>query len=194
MVVPVWFPLIEATKLADSAVHTRIIAGRAVTTAKIDELAVTNAEIANATITKLQIGDQEVDIQRMLDPVDWTMDDGLSQNATLDTTKRHQLDVSVSIPSWAGEVLIFGTGSIQVTNAASDYNLAVSILVDDASTPSGGTTTSILGGYTMTGYEQFAHVITAPGSTVEVRLWGWLSAGTNSANAWALKMGVLFKR
>ena len=192
---PVWFPLIEATKLADSAVQTRIIAGRAVTTAKIDELAVTNAEIANgtitnaeianATITKLQIGDQEVD---------WTMDDGLSQNATLDTTKRHQLDVSVSIPSWAGEVLIFGTGSIQVTNAASDYNLAVSILVDDASTPSGGTTTSILGGYTMTGYEQFAHVITAPGSTVEVRLWGWLSAGTNSANAWALKMGVLFKR
>lgn len=192
---PVWEPPLQGWRLDDSAITRAKVATAAIGTAEIAELAVTNAEIADATITKLKIGDQEVDIQRMLDPVDWDRDVDQAFDETLDTTKRYQASQTSTIPSWAGEMLMFGFGSIQVTNTSGGrYDVVIQVVIDDTDTPTTGWTQSIPDSSTGTAWYNFVRVIVAPGSTIETRLWGWLASGSNTSNVWTLHFGELFKR
>jgi hypothetical protein len=194
--VPVWEPLVEATKLADGAVQTRVLADAAVDTAKIADLAVTNAEIANATITKLKIGDQEVDIQRMLDPIDWDRAYGFDQDVTTDTTWRHHVDETIEVPAWAGEALIIAQGSIQVTGTTGQSQIGGALKIDDTATPTGAWTQTVPVGEVDTVNPFLSVVVTSPGSTIETRLWGRVTSGTSpqNSNIWTLNVAALFKR
>ena len=129
-------------------------------------------------VATLMIEDLAVDIQRMLDPIDWTADAATEDNFGIGgsgTADRAQ--VSLSVPSWAGEALVhciatqafdsdtgetgygYVRGHIAGTNGAEAYTI-FSGLHDGA----------ILGSTTASS----ARVVSSPGSTI--------TASTHSRN------------
>ena len=189
-----WAPAIEAPQLADAAVQTRVLADAAVDTAKIATLAVTNAEIANATITKLKIGDQEVDIQRMLDPADGWTGGASSSNVSLTTTATSHVEFDITIPSWVGTAYIYATAWGQMSNSSGgSQGLNLRSVVDGWPT-SGSGTQSIVDGTTGIGTMITVRALAAPASTITCETVAWLQSGTNSANSIQIYAFALFIR
>jgi hypothetical protein len=182
--------------LADGAVETPKIASLAVTNAKIARLAVTDAVIANATITKLKIGDQEVDIQRMLDPVDFTRERANASNQTLDSTWRYQADVNISVPTWAGEMLLVAQGAVQLSGVGGNALVLARLKLDDSATPTSGHAVSVISGETTSVGEFDSAIIVSPASTINTRLWAQVFSGTSpqNTNVWTLDVYAYFKR
>jgi hypothetical protein len=197
-----WEPPIESVRLGNASVQTRVLADGAVETAKIDNdavttpkinnLAVTNAEIANATITKLKIGDQEVDIQRMLDPL-WSRHDADSSSNTTITTSDTTYDtVDIAVPTWVGTLRMVVVASAQFSEGTSAQNFTVGLEIDGVD--SSATSQTIPNGSTATiTVVAIAHVV-SPASTITVGNRMWTNNHNNSANGSSIQVLSLGER
>jgi hypothetical protein len=191
---PIWNPQIEATGLADLAVDTRVLADGAVDTTKIKNLAVTDAEIANATITKLKIGDQEVDIQRMLSPVDGSTGGDFEVNVSLTTTMTSHVSLDISVPSWAGEARVWAVGWGQMTNTSgARQGLKLRCVVDGVPS-TGATQQDIADNFIGQGSDYEQANVTSPGSTITCETFAATSTSTNSANNIFIRYFAMFFR
>jgi hypothetical protein len=189
-----WEPPIESVRLGNASVQTRVLADGSVETAKIATLAVTDAEIANATITKLKIGDQEVDIQRMLDPMDGTTGAVQNQNVSLTTTATSHASMVASVPTWAGTALVWAESWVQMTNSSGgNVDLTIRCVLDGTPT-SGLMSVTIPDGDTGQNVDYETRDISSPGSTLTVETFASITSGTNSSNIIAIRIFAMFFR
>ncbi len=178
------------------AVTTEKIANLAVGTAQIDDLAVDTAQINTAAVTKLKVGDQEIDIQRMLNPIGWDRDHDSVTNVALTTTWESLVTNTVTVPSYAGSVLQSVAGLSHVNGSGASLVGASVVLSDSTSDPAGHISQTIRNGEEDTWTEIDSAIVSSPGATVVSQLWGRILSGTTSqgANAFILDMQCLFKR
>ncbi len=164
---------------------TSIIEDLAVTNAKIGALAVDTAEIAVAAITKLKIGDQEVDIQRMLNPIFNDRQGDTATNISLSTTEVDTGSITVTVPSWVGTLNMQSVHTCQVTAGATQL---IQIETDHGAAAGSATQMGITSAAPST-YSQAlgsGRAITSPGSSITVDGRCVLDTGTNSSNAFVL--------
>jgi hypothetical protein len=187
-----WEPPIESVQLGNGAVHTRVLADGAVETPKIASLAVTNAVIANATITKLKIGDQEVDVQRMLDPL-WSRHDGASATNTTITTSDTTYDTDdIAAPAWVGTLRMVVVASAQFTESTSQQVYRVGIEIDGVDYSA--TSQTIPNNSTATITVVAIASVVSPASTFTVGNRMWTSDHNNAVNGSSIQILSLGER
>ncbi len=166
--------------LQTAAVTGDKIANLAIGTAKIDNLAVETAKIGVAAITAVKVGDQEIDVQRLLEPVGADTEVELSQNVSLTSTETVHASTTLTVPSWAGTAYVQGISFMQMSSTGTHSMLT---RCDVGGVPgSGAVTISATSNGTFQNINFRNVTISSPGATVALEASAWLSSSTNNNN------------
>lgn len=179
---------VTTTKIANAAITTAKIDDAAITTAKIDDLAVTNATIANATILAGKIGDQQVDIQRMLDPVWAATDRGLSSANITTFPAVTGATHTTSVPTWVGTVYVTTIGMIHhIWGTTQTLSMQVHIA------GGGGDlfTHALTAGVRYLANQTYTRTVVAPGSSITNDTRAYISSTTETAPSWVTQSVML---
>jgi len=165
----------------DGTIISRDLSNGAVTTTKIANLAVTNATIANATIQSAKIGDQQVDIQRMLEPVWGATDRGLATTSITTFPATTGASHTTSVPSWVGTVYVTTIGMIH-KSWSTTQNLSVQVHIAGA----GGDlfTHPVTSGVLFLANQTYTRTVVAPGSSITCDTRAYISSTTETTPTW----------
>jgi hypothetical protein len=164
---------VTSRDLRQQSIKTLHIVDEAVTTPKIPDLAITYPDKLEEPL-HIQVFESEPGI-----------DVGLT------TTPQELTSVTVDIPAWVGQVFVLTQGFVESLNSGGgDHLLAASVRVNDEFDGAGFAT--VVGG----DWGQAIHfeeaALAAPGSSIEVSIYGHISSGTSSndfSGVWGLVLG-----
>jgi hypothetical protein len=152
--------------------------------------------LADEAVTEQAIGDLAVSIAKEESPLQIASVQAVAWvNQALDTTLQEVITATVDIPTWAGVCHVIAVGRVQWSNGSGgNQNLFATLDVvglDNAVATSEHTVANNTTGALPL---DATYTVTAPGSTVEVRIRAKVTTGTNSSNNSRLNLLALVER
>ena len=164
-----------------------------VTSRDIRQTAVKTLHIKDVAVTEPKLADLAVTLEKHNEPVHVAAFESNPGLGTVLTSLPVQLaTITLDIPTWVGQLSVMASGYVNGLNdSGGDQNLFASVQINDSNDGHGFTTVPD------TDWGQAVHFedadLAAPGSTVEVSIYGHVSAGTTSnsvAAVWGVVIGT----
>jgi len=152
--------------------------------------------IVDEAVTTAKLPDLAVTFPDKIDDPTWIEVQTTKVNSTftLTTTRTTALTMTVTVPAWVDQVTVFGIGESQLTNTSGATSTMSTVLVVDGA-DSNGFTTAVENNQTHRQTGAVAHsIIGVAGSTFDVDLDAFVSAGSHSSHNHELRLMAVGSR
>lgn len=162
----------------------------------IRQASIRTLHLLDKNVTEPKLADLAVTIDKSEVVVDFASAQDFAQNVTLDTTLRNQVTAVLDVPSWAGLATVTGLLSLQVSGTVGDFNVSAAVVIADTAEPGNFATQAMKNGETHQVIRANVLSLSAPGSTLSVYGWAYITAGTSpqNSNGWRLYATASFAR